>query len=310
MQDRGRAVIVGRTSYGGVLNSTQQPLPTGGVLQYPHSDMTTPKGNRIEGRGVVPDIPVELRRADLLAGRDTVLERAVEAVQADPRQRVDAGATAQAREGQAARQGTGRSADEVRKALEFVLGKEPDGELDAANNRALDTLGSLAGLTVAEVGAGQGYFVEKLAQRVGSNGKVYGEDIRADALEELEARAVLRRLPNVKTILGTETDPRLPKQALDLVLITMTMAMVAQPVALLRNIASSLKPGGRLMLIEPVQGQVLWPGGNRATDPRFRTREAFLEIFAKCGFRVDRIDAKTHPYRTIFFLSPEGAAGR
>jgi C-terminal peptidase prc len=84
MQELGRAVVVGRPSAGGVLNSTQQPLPTGGVLQYPHSDMTTPKGTRIEGRGVVPDIPVELRRAGLLAGRDTVLERAVEAVQTAP----------------------------------------------------------------------------------------------------------------------------------------------------------------------------------------------------------------------------------
>jgi C-terminal peptidase prc len=84
MQELGRAVVVGRPSAGGVLNRPQQPLPTGGVLQYPHSDMTTPKGNRIEGRGVVPDIPVELRRAGLLAGRDTVLERAVEAVQTAP----------------------------------------------------------------------------------------------------------------------------------------------------------------------------------------------------------------------------------
>jgi carboxyl-terminal processing protease len=81
MQEKGRAVIVGRTSFGGVLNSTQQPLPTGGVLQYPHSDMTTPKGGRVEGRGVIPDILVDLKRADLLAGRDTVLERAIEAIQ-------------------------------------------------------------------------------------------------------------------------------------------------------------------------------------------------------------------------------------
>jgi len=80
LQERGRAVIVGRTSYGGVLNSTQVQLPTGGVLQYPHSDMTTPNGRRIEGRGVVPDIAVELKRADLLAGKDTVLERAIEVV--------------------------------------------------------------------------------------------------------------------------------------------------------------------------------------------------------------------------------------
>jgi carboxyl-terminal processing protease len=80
MQERGRAVVVGRTSFGGVLNSTQLQLPAGGVLQYPHSDLTTPMGRRIEGRGVVPDIPVNLTRADLLAGRDTVLERAVGAI--------------------------------------------------------------------------------------------------------------------------------------------------------------------------------------------------------------------------------------
>ena len=85
MQERGRAIVVGRTSFGGVLNSTQQPLPTGGVLQYPHSDMTTPKGGRVEGRGVIPDILVDLKRADLLAGRDTVLERAIEAVQSAKR---------------------------------------------------------------------------------------------------------------------------------------------------------------------------------------------------------------------------------
>ena len=76
MQESGRAVILGRTSYGGVLNSTQAPLPTGGVMMYPHHDMTTAKGGRIEGRGVVPDIPVEISRADLYRGKDTVIERA------------------------------------------------------------------------------------------------------------------------------------------------------------------------------------------------------------------------------------------
>jgi carboxyl-terminal processing protease len=80
MQERGRAIIVGGTSYGGVLNSTQLQLPTGGVLQYPHSDLTTPNGRRIEGPGVVPDIATDLKRTDLVAGRDTVLERAIQAI--------------------------------------------------------------------------------------------------------------------------------------------------------------------------------------------------------------------------------------
>jgi len=80
MQEIGRAVILGRTSYGGVLNSTQIPLPTGGVLQIARFDMTTAKGTRIEGRGVVPDIPVKISRADLYRGKDTVIERAIAAL--------------------------------------------------------------------------------------------------------------------------------------------------------------------------------------------------------------------------------------
>jgi carboxyl-terminal processing protease len=78
LQENGRAMVLGRTSYGGVLNSTTVQLPTGGTLQYPHSDMRTPKGRRIEGVGVVPDVAVELRQADLLAGKDTVVEEAID----------------------------------------------------------------------------------------------------------------------------------------------------------------------------------------------------------------------------------------
>jgi carboxyl-terminal processing protease len=82
VQESGRATVLGRTSYGGVLNSTTAQLPTGATLQYPHSDMRTPKGRRIEGAGVVPDIAVELRRPDLLAGTDTVIDKAVEVLTA------------------------------------------------------------------------------------------------------------------------------------------------------------------------------------------------------------------------------------
>ena len=78
MQEAGRAVVLGRTSYGGALNATQERLPTGGIMQYPNQDMTTARGRRIEGRGIVPDTTVEPRRADLLAGRDTVIEAAIE----------------------------------------------------------------------------------------------------------------------------------------------------------------------------------------------------------------------------------------
>ncbi len=85
MQDKGRAIVLGRTSYGGVQNSTQFQLPTGGILHYPHSDMRSPNGRALEGIGVVPDIPVEMTRKDLLVGKDTVIERAVAEIARGPK---------------------------------------------------------------------------------------------------------------------------------------------------------------------------------------------------------------------------------
>lgn len=85
MQESGRAVIIGTRTYGGVLPSTQHPLPTGGVMMYPHSDFRTPGGNSLEGRGVKPDIELELNRSDLLAGEDTLIKRAIDVlIRKDP----------------------------------------------------------------------------------------------------------------------------------------------------------------------------------------------------------------------------------
>ena len=77
MQEAGRAVVVGRPTPGMALPSVVERLPGGVRLQYAVADFRTPKGKLLEGRGVIPDIPVELRRTDLLAGKDPILEAAV-----------------------------------------------------------------------------------------------------------------------------------------------------------------------------------------------------------------------------------------
>lgn len=81
MQELRRAVIVGERSAGAALPSVIQKLPTGALFQYAIGDFKTPKGTLIEGRGVIPDAPVKLTRAALLAGRDPSLEAAVQALQ-------------------------------------------------------------------------------------------------------------------------------------------------------------------------------------------------------------------------------------
>jgi carboxyl-terminal processing protease len=78
LQDAGRAYVIGKRSIGEDLDAEIKMLPDGGMLIYPFGLPRTPKGVQVEGRGVTPDLTVELSRSDLLAGRDTQLRAAIE----------------------------------------------------------------------------------------------------------------------------------------------------------------------------------------------------------------------------------------
>lgn len=80
LQESGRALLVGEPSAGMTLPSTAKELPTGAVLQYAIADFVTARNNRIEGRGLRPDLEVKLDRRSLLSGRDPQLEAALDAI--------------------------------------------------------------------------------------------------------------------------------------------------------------------------------------------------------------------------------------
>jgi len=80
LQELGRAVVVGERSMGAALPSYIEKLPTGALFQYAIADFKTPKGVLIEGRGVVPDVEMNLTRAALLAGHDPQLDAAIEQI--------------------------------------------------------------------------------------------------------------------------------------------------------------------------------------------------------------------------------------
>jgi carboxyl-terminal processing protease len=80
MQESGRVIVVGERSVGAALPSAFQKLPTGALFQYAIADFRTPKGILIEGRGVMPDVEVPLKRSDLLRGRDLQMEAAIEQI--------------------------------------------------------------------------------------------------------------------------------------------------------------------------------------------------------------------------------------
>lgn len=118
----------------------------------------------------------------------------------------------------------------------------------------MDALAIADGAHVADLGAGAGWFTIRLARRVGPNGVVYAEDIQRPMIEAIERRVQREGLRNVRTVLGTARDPRLPAGALDAVLIVDAFHEMEDPVALLRNVARALRVRGRLGIVDFKQG--------------------------------------------------------
>ncbi len=125
----------------------------------------------------------------------------------------------------------------------------PDRAIWQKPDEIMDALNIADGSTVADVGAGAGWFTVRLARRVGPNGRVYAEDIQRPMLEAINYRVSREGLTNVRTVLGTAEDPKLP-DGLDAVLVVDVYAEVANPVSLLSDVARAIKPQGRLGIVD------------------------------------------------------------
>jgi ubiquinone/menaquinone biosynthesis C-methylase UbiE len=117
-------------------------------------------------------------------------------------------------------------------------------------NRVMDILEITPGKTVADIGAGSGWFTVRAARRVTETGSVYAADINPDATRYIDNRTKKEGLHNVKTILSKSDDPQLPANAVDSVLLLKTYHEVDKPVALLRNLRASLRPGAKVGIID------------------------------------------------------------
>ena len=123
----------------------------------------------------------------------------------------------------------------------------------AAEERSDDLVKALAipeGATVADLGAGTGYFTWRLAERVGPKGKVIAVDIQQQMLNVAAETVKQHRLVNVDYVRGSDTDPKLPQRSLDMVFIAHSYHEFAQPEAMMDAVRRSLKPGGRLVIVE------------------------------------------------------------
>lgn len=102
---------------------------------------------------------------------------------------------------------------------------------------------------VADVGAGSGFYTFRIADKV-PKGKVYAVDIQKEALNYIKNKAEKQKVDNVIPVLGAEKSPNLPENTLDLVIMVDVYHELAFPKEMLQNIRKSLKPDGKLLLIE------------------------------------------------------------
>ncbi|HEY6361911.1 MAG TPA: class I SAM-dependent methyltransferase [Vicinamibacterales bacterium] len=135
--------------------------------------------------------------------------------------------------------------------------ESPDRDKWQQPDRIMDALAIADGSTVADIGAGAGWFTIRLARRVGPNGIVYSTDVQRPMLEAIKRRVGREGLQNVQTRLGTTTMANLPARSIDAVLVVdvYDAVDVNDRVPFLRNLATALKPGGRIGIVNYKPGQ-------------------------------------------------------
>ena len=126
----------------------------------------------------------------------------------------------------------------------------PDRDEWQRPQQILDALGVADASVVADVGAGSGWFTVRLARRVGPNGVVYAQDVQPEMLAAITRRVQREGLRNVRPVLGRGSDPQLPPGSLDGILLVGVVHEIEDRIALFANLATSLKPMGRLGVVD------------------------------------------------------------
>jgi ubiquinone/menaquinone biosynthesis C-methylase UbiE len=145
------------------------------------------------------------------------------------------------------------------------------------------------GMTVADIGAGTGYFTRELASRVGPEGQVFAVDIIPEFLAELEARAAAAGLDNIETVLGETDDPGLPPASVDLIFVGDAYHHFSEPSTMLGHMRAALRPGGRLAIVD-------W---ERAPNPRFEESGLDWEEHIRAGSQEVIAEVTANGFRLI-----------
>jgi ubiquinone/menaquinone biosynthesis C-methylase UbiE len=172
-------------------------------------------------------------------------------------------------------------------------------EEEEAPDVALNTLKIAKGSSVADIGAGSGYITVRLAARVGAAGRVFANDVQPQMLNILARRLNNANITNVTLIEGTLDDPKLPPASVDLVLMVDVYHELSQPQAILRHVRESLKPGGRLVLLEYRKEDPTVP---IKPEHKMSVAEAKMEVEAE-GFTLSNVDEALPRQHILIFVA-------
>ena len=170
----------------------------------------------------------------------------------------------------------------VSKVISSQFSTEADRDRQGEANKVMDLAGVKPGMSVADIGAGEGYYTVRLAERVGRGGRVLAQDIDGDALRRLGARVEKDRLDNVSIKPGAADDPRLPERSFDRIFMGHMYHEVAEPYAFLWRTWLALKPGGRVVVVDV----------DRWTDKHGIPPALLICELEAVGFRLDEFHRK------------------
>ena len=165
-------------------------------------------------------------------------------------------------------------------------------------NTVMDLANIAPGMTVADIGAGEGYYTVRLADRVGADGRVLAQDIDQDALRRLGSRVEEERLDNVSIKLGNGDDPRLPANSFDRIFMVHMYHEVTEPYAFLWRLRPALREGGQVIVVD-----VDRPADQHGLRPQL----LFCE-FEAVGFRL--VEFVRKPELAGYYAQFEAAGSR
>jgi len=163
-----------------------------------------------------------------------------------------------------------------------AFSNERDREERNEATTVMDLAGVQAGMSVADIGAGEGYYTVRLAERVTAKGRVVAQDIDGDALRRLGARVEADRLDNVSIKPGGEDDPKLPERSFDRVFLVHMYHEVAEPYAFAWRLWPALKSGGKIVVVDT----------DRSTDRHGIPPALLICELEAVGFRLEEFHRK------------------